>query len=130
MDALKKGYGCQCELKIKAEKEMKRQVAGQMTLYDFMDVNNIDSVDEKQNDAQIRRLVNSLIEENGYPDESLSVSTLGIISAISGGCLYVIIPHLGLKRTFYIDEDKHTFKGETHTMTLTLNFATDIGSAG
>lgn len=90
----------------------------------------VDSVDDKQNDAQIRKLVNALVEENGYPTESLSVSTLGIISAIAGGCLYVIIPHLGIKRTFYIDEDKHTFKGETHTMTLTLNFATDVASAG
>lgn len=90
----------------------------------------VDTAEEKQNDAQIRKLVNSLIEESGYPEESLSVSTLGIISAIAGSCLYVIIPHLKLKRTFYIDEDKHVFKGESHTMTLTLNFATDVGSAG
>lgn len=90
----------------------------------------VDSVDDKQNDAQIKKLVNSLMEESGYPEESLSISTLGIISAIAGGCLYVIIPHLNIKRTFYIDEDKHTFKGETHTMSLTLNFATDAASAG
>lgn len=90
----------------------------------------VDSVDDKQNDAQIKKLVNSLVEENGYPEESLSVTTLGIISAIAGGCLYVIIPHLGMRRTFYIDEDSHTFKGETHTMSLTLNFATDAASAG
>lgn len=90
----------------------------------------VDSVDEKQNDAQIRKLVNSMMEENGYPQESLSIETLGVISAISGGCLYVIIPHLDIKRTFYIDEDKHTFKGEKHTMSLKLNFATDIASAG
>lgn len=90
----------------------------------------VESVDDKQNDAQIRRLVNSLVEENGHPEESLSVSSLGIISAIAGGCLFVIIPHLKIRRTFYIDEDKHTFKGETHTMSLTLNFATDAASAG
>ena len=90
----------------------------------------IETLKEKQNDAQIRKLVNSMVEENGCPEESFSVNTLGIISAIAGGCLYVIIPHLGIKRTFYIDEDKHTFKGESHTMSLTLNFATDINSAG
>lgn len=90
----------------------------------------VDTAKEKQNDAQIRKLVNTMISENGYPEETLSISSLGIISAISGGCLYVIIPHLGIKRTFYIDEDKHVFKGESHTMTLTLNFATDIGAAG
>lgn len=90
----------------------------------------VESVDDKQNDAQIRKLVNSLVEENGHPEESLSVSSLGLISAIAGGCLFVIIPHLKIRRTFYIDEDKHTFKGETHTMSLTLNFATDVASAG
>ena len=83
-----------------------------------------------KNAAARRKLVNTMISENGYPEETLSISSLGIISAISGGCLYVIIPHLGIKRTFYIDEDKHVFKGESHTMTLTLNFATDIGAAG
>lgn len=90
----------------------------------------VETAKEKQNDAQIRKLVNNMVSENGNPEESLSVSTLGIISAISGSCLYAIIPHLGIKRTFYIDEDKHVFKGENHTMTLTLNFATDIGTAG
>lgn len=90
----------------------------------------VDSVNDNQTDAQIRELVNSMVEENGHPEESLSVETMGIISAISGSCLYVMIPHLGIKRTFYIDEDKHTFKGEKHTMSLKLNFATDIASAG
>jgi hypothetical protein len=90
----------------------------------------VGSVDEDNNDAQIRELVNSLVEEYAYPEKSLTVESLGIISAIAGGCLYVIIPHLDLKRTFYIDEDKHTFTTEKHTMQLKLNFATDIASAG
>lgn len=90
----------------------------------------VDSVKEKHTDEQIISLVNSMVEENGHPEESLTVETLGIISAISGGCLYVVIPHLGLKRTFYIDEDRHTFKGESHLMSLKLNFAPDAASAG
>ena len=90
----------------------------------------VDSAKDGQTDAQMKELVSSLVEENGHPEESLTVETLGIISAISGGCLYVVIPHLGLKRTFYIDEDKHSFNGETHTMSLKLNFATDVASAG
>lgn len=71
-----------------------------------------------------------MVEENGHPEESFTIEALGIISAISGNCLYVIIPHLNIKRAFYIDEDKHTFKGEKHTMSLKLNFATDVASAG
>lgn len=90
----------------------------------------IDSVDDTYNDAQIKQLVNTMLSENGYPTESLTVGALGITSAISGGCLYVVIPHLDIKRTFYIDEDSHTFEGEKHTMQLKLNFASDIASAG
>jgi hypothetical protein len=90
----------------------------------------MDSVDDTYNDAQIKELVNTLVSENGYPEQSLTIESLGIISATSGGCLYVVIPHLGLKRTFYIDEDTHTFDGENHTMNLKLNFAADIDAAG
>ena len=90
----------------------------------------VDSVNDKQTDTQIKELVNSMVEENGHPEESFTIEALGIISAISGNCLYVIIPHLNIKRAFYIDEDKHTFKGEKHTMSLKLNFATDVASAG
>ncbi len=90
----------------------------------------IDEADEDYTDASLKEMVDTLIEENGYPTKSLTVTAMGIISAVSGGCLYVIIPHLGLKRTFYIDEDKHTFSGEKHTMQVKLNFATDIDKAG
>lgn len=90
----------------------------------------IDEADDDYTDASLKEMVDTLIEENGYPTKSLTVTAVGIISAISGGCLYVIIPHLGLKRTFYIDEDKHTFSGERHSMQVKLNFATDINKAG
>jgi hypothetical protein len=90
----------------------------------------VDSADEDYNDAQIRELVNSLVDEYAYPEQSLTIQSIGIVSAIAGGCLYVRIPHLDLRRTFYIDEDKHTFTAERHTMQLKLNFATDVASAG
>lgn len=90
----------------------------------------IDSVDDDYNDAQIKELVNTMLKENGYPERSLNVEALGIVSAIAGGCLYVKIPHLNISRTFYIDADSHKFSGEKHTMSLTLNFAKDIASAG
>lgn len=93
----------------------------------FMDV---DSVDDDYNEAQMKELVESVFAEKGMPTKTLKVSGIGITDAISGGCVYVIIPHLGIKRTFYIDEDTHTFTRRSHTMTLKLNFADDIDSAG
>lgn len=93
----------------------------------FMDVK---SVDDNYNAAQMKELVQSVFAEKGLPKRNLKVSGIGITDAISGGCIYVIIPHLGIKRTFYIDEDTHTFTRCSHTMSLKLNFADDIDSAG
>ena len=52
---------------------------------------------------------------------SLSVEALGIPDVISGVGVYVKIDELGLEQTFYVDEDTHTFSGNVHTMSLTLN---------
>lgn len=93
----------------------------------FMEVK---SVNDSYNDAQIQELVQSVLEESGAPSRSLKVSGLGITEAIAGGCVYVIIPHLNIQRTFYIDEDTHDFTMNSHKMSITLNFATDIESAG
>lgn len=93
----------------------------------FMEVK---SVQDSYNEAQMKELVQSVFDEKGKPTKSLKISGIGISEAISGGCVYVIIPHLRIKRTFYIDEDKHTFTRKAHKMTLKLNFADDINSAG
>jgi len=93
-------------------------------------LSEVDIADKDYTEASLNQMVNNMIAESGYPTKTLSVSAIGITSIMSGGCLYVIIPHLGLKQTFYVDEDKHTFKGESHTMSLKLNFAKDIDAAG
>lgn len=93
----------------------------------FMDVQ---SVDDDYNEAQMKELVESVFLEKGMLKRTLKVSGIGISDAVAGGCVYIIIPHLGISRTFYIDEDSHTFNRNSHTMTLTLNFADDIDAAG
>lgn len=90
----------------------------------------IKSLNEDYNEAQIRELVDSVFSEKGMPQRTLNVSGLGITEAISGKAVYVIIPHLGIQRTFYIDEDTHEYVGNKHTMKLKLNFAGDINAAG
>lgn len=89
----------------------------------FMDVK---SVDDSYNQAQMKELVESVFAEKGMPTRSLKVSGVGISDAISGKCVYVIIPHLGIERPYYIDEDTHTYTRNGHKMTLKLNFADDI----
>ena len=92
---------------------------------------------EKSNAALEKKL--GVFQEIDRPDESLTtaqindliartldVEAMGIAEVISGIGVYIIIPELGLSRTFYVDEDTHTFKDNLHTMSLKLNYANDL----
>ena len=76
---------------------------------------------EKKDDDLSEAKLQETLKEISTPEISLSVEALGIPDVISGVGVYVIIDELGIKRTFYVDEDTHTFKGGSHTMNLTLN---------
>lgn len=86
----------------------------------------IDQPDESLTTAQVNDLIASILEEKSTPERTLNVEAVGIADVISGIGVYIIIPELGLSRTFYVDEDTHTFKDNMHTMTLKLNYANDL----
>lgn len=86
----------------------------------------IDQPDESLTAAQVNDLIASIMEEKGTPQRTLSVEAVGIAEVISGIGVYVIIPELEISRTFYVDEDTHTFKDNEHTMSLKLNYANDL----
>lgn len=86
----------------------------------------IDKPEESLTTAQIKDMVNSILNEKSTPERTLTVNTLGIAEVTSGIGVYIIIPELELSRTFYVDEDTHTFKDNMHTMSLKLNYANDI----
>lgn len=90
----------------------------------------VTSAKEKMKKKEMKEVVDTMLAEKSFPTKSLQVSGLGITEAIAGGCVFTIIPHLNINRTFYIDEDSHEFSGNKHTMTIKLNFAADIHSAG
>ena len=77
--------------------------------------------DDDLSEAKLQEHIKETLKEISTPEISLSVEALGIPDVISGVGVYVIIDELGIKRTFYVDEDSHTFKGGSHTMNLTLN---------
>ena len=87
----------------------------------------IDQPEEGLSSAQLNDLIDSMLEEKSTPVRTLNLEATGIPSVISGIGVYIIIPELGLSRTFYVDSDTHTFSDNSHTMTLTLNFASDVG---
>ena len=87
----------------------------------------VDEPDEALSKAQINDLVNSILDEKSTPERTLNVEAAGIPKVISGIGVYVIIKDIGISRTFYVDDDTHTFKDNMHTMQLKLNYASDIG---
>ena len=87
---------------------------------------DIDQPDDTLSKAQLTALVKSMLAEESTPKESLDVSAIGIPDVVSGVGVFVIIPHLGLSRTYYVESDRHTFKRENHTMRLSLVSAADI----
>lgn len=90
----------------------------------------IDTPDETLSGAQIKALCDSILAEKSVPKKTLSLEALGIPEVISGIGVFIIIKHLGLARTFYVDEDSHTFTGNKHTMSLKLNYANDLAKPG
>lgn len=92
---------------------------------------DIDEPDETLNSAQLQALVSSMLAEKSTPEQSLKVNALGIPEVISGVGVFIIIPALGISKTYYVDEDTHVFKDQYHKMTLTLNalLETEIPSA-
>lgn len=92
---------------------------------------DIDKPYESLNTAQINDLIESVLDEKSTPERSLNLEeVMGIPDVVSGIGVYVIIPELGLSRTFYVDSDTHTFKDNLHTMALKLNYANDLTKKG
>lgn len=81
--------------------------------------------DDSLNSAQLKRYAAGMLREKSTPERTLRIDAIGIPDVISGIGVYLIIPQLGIKHTYYVDEDTHTFKGNYHKMSVTLNLAND-----
>lgn len=82
---------------------------------------DIDKKDDDLSEAKLNQTIKENLKEISSPEISLSIEALGIPEVISGAGVYVIIDELEIKRTFWVDEDSHTFKRNNHIMNLTLN---------
>lgn len=88
---------------------------------------NVDTPDETLNAAQINQLCATLLTEQSAPAKTLTLDDVpGISDIISGVGVFIIIPHLDLSCTFYVDEDTHIFDRNRHYMNLTLNYTDDV----
>lgn len=86
----------------------------------------VETPDETLNSAQLNALANSMLAEKKQASRTLNLNDLiGIQDVISGVGVFVIIPHIAISRTLYVDSDTHTFKDNLHTMSLQLSYAAE-----
>ena len=90
----------------------------------------IQQPDESLTKAQVKDLVGSVLDTLDDPEETLMLNILGDPDVISGKAILVKIPHLDIRRAYYVDSDDHTFEDNMHTMSLTLTTAAEIKKEG
>ncbi|RAU98116.1 hypothetical protein [Paenibacillus sp. YN15] len=78
------------------------------------------SVDEKKNEAQIQEMLDQLAQLKNRESKSLKLNAVGDIRVRAGVYVPVVIDSLGLNLPMLVDEAKHSFEGDDHTMSLTL----------
>lgn len=87
---------------------------------------DVAQIQDEMTAAQLTELVKTTLEENNKPARALSVSALGIPDVITGVGVFVRIKGLEVAKSYYVEEDVHTFDGNYHGMTLKLVLASDV----
>ncbi len=82
---------------------------------------DIEKKDDELSQAKLTEQINETLKGISTPEISLDVEAFGIPDVVSGTGVYVKIDPLDICGTFWVDEDTHTFKGNSHTMNLKLN---------
>lgn len=79
----------------------------------------VETVSDNINQAQLQeRAKVKQAQKKGVKKELKSIQAIGIPDLQSGLPVYISIPEVGVRKTYWIDTDKHEFKGSTHTMTI------------
>ena len=81
--------------------------------------------DETLNQAQIQQLANTKLREQGRVEKTISADVLGDPQIISGVGVFVQIPYLSINGTYYVDEDTHTWDGDSYKLSVKLNYTFD-----
>lgn len=86
---------------------------------------DVEKPDETLNQAQIQQLANSRLKEQGRIEKTISADILGNTEIVSGVGVFVQIPHLSINGTYYVDEDTHTWDGDSYKLSVKLNYTFD-----
>ncbi len=85
----------------------------------------VESSSDTLSEAQAIERTKTKMKQLGQTEETIKVDALGIPDVISGVAVYIVMPSLGLSKTYYVDSDTHTFTDDYHKMSLSLNKLSD-----
>ncbi|MBL4964610.1 phage portal protein [Bacillus sp. PK3-037] len=78
-----------------------------------------ETVTDEINQAQLQQRADvRLAEKKGVKKELKNIQAIGIPEVQSGLPVYISIPEAGIKKIYWVDTDRHEFKGTKHTMTI------------
>ncbi|OEI73864.1 phage portal protein [Bacillus subtilis] len=78
-----------------------------------------ETVTDDINQAQLQQRADvRLAEKKDVKKELKNIQAVGIPEVQSGLPVYISIPEAGIKKTYWVDTDRHEFKGTKHTMTI------------
>ncbi|AUS13504.1 phage portal protein [Bacillus subtilis] len=78
-----------------------------------------ETVTDDINQAQLQQRADvRLAEKKGVKKELKNIQAVGIPEVQSGLPVYISIPEAGIKKNYWVDTDRHEFKGTKHTMTI------------
>lgn len=88
----------------------------------FQDVMSSDS-EASQGETQAK--VDKELEEASKPEDSFSITVIGMPDVMTGALLFVRIPHLGVTAPYYVEEDSHSWDGACCQSRFSMTLATD-----
>ncbi|WP_435002796.1 XkdQ/YqbQ family protein [Bacillus atrophaeus] len=79
----------------------------------------VETVSDDINQAQLQQRAKvRQAEKKGVKKELKNIQAIGIPDLQSGLPVYISIPEAGVKKTYWVDSDRHEFNGTKHTMTI------------
>ncbi|MGE8079018.1 XkdQ/YqbQ family protein [Peribacillus loiseleuriae] len=85
-----------------------------------------EKVSDDLTQAQLNEKAKTTLDKKKGIQKKLDIEALGITDVTSGNAVYVIISDIGVKRTYFIDQDTHSFQGNSHTMSVQLIETNDL----
>lgn len=79
-----------------------------------------EQVDESLNEAQIKEMMERLLELKNREQRRFTMEAIGYIGVRAGAKLHVQVKELGIDQYYLVEECTHRFNGQDHTMSLEL----------